>query len=239
MIESNLGTTLFSIGLVGLTIILYIKKRNDCLSENRKLLENDHDFDRAINEVLFFPDCEFPCPAVVDQLSIYPEERRVNCYNKSCRRLHGRTHESPSSLLKFMTYLSQARHKVDICIYVFTQFSIAKILENLVKSGVRVRVITDGAEDDASGNQLHKLRSCGIIVKSNERHTGALMHHKFVIIDDKMLLAGSFNWTNKAVVSNYEAVLVTTQSTLVVPFVSQFEQMWSTFNVHPISKNDP
>lgn len=78
------------------------------------------------------------------------------------------------------------------------------------------------------------LKEAGIEIKSNKKGTGALMHHKFLIIDDSLLLSGSFNWTSKAVVSNYEAVTVTSDRSLVEPFISQFDQLWDEFNAHAL-----
>lgn len=99
-----------------------------------------------------------------------------------------------------------------------------------------MRVITDGSEDEAYSSQVESLRKQGIVIKSNRRETGALMHHKFVIIDGTILLTGSFNWTNKAVTSNYEAVIVTSNQSFVEPFKRTFEEMWSEFGIHPQAK---
>lgn len=193
---------------------------------------------QAINEVLFFPDSEYPCSTISKGLlsKERPKSTPVQklCRNPSCMRLHGRTGESPSSMLKFVTYLSMAEKSVDLCIYMFTQSNFSDIIRQLHQSGVSIRIITDGGEDEANGTQVSKLQLMGIEVRSNKRGTGALMHHKFVIIDDKILLSGSFNWTNRAVVSNYEAVLVTSSKSLVNPFVDKFNEMWQMFDAHKV-----
>lgn len=150
--------------------------------------------------------------------------------------MHGRLGENRSSLLKFLSLLADARLKVDLCIYTFTQTILADILIGLYKEGVQVRIITDCSEDEATSSQLERLGRVGIPIKSNKRGTGALMHHKFVVIDDRLLLSGSFNWTNKAVVSNYEAVLVTTTNEFVHPFRAEFDEMWSKFQEHHSTK---
>lgn len=190
----------------------------------------------TINRVLFFPDKEFPCTKVVHGMAKLDETLRV-CRNQSCRKLHGRPHESPSSLIEFMNYLASAKHSVDLCIYIFTQTILAELLTDLHKSGVCIRIITDSCEDDAAASQVNRLRETGIEVKSNKRGTGALMHHKFVVVDGNLLLSGSFNWTNKAVVSNYEAVLVSTEPKLVEPFQRVFLEMWKNFKTYsPIGR---
>ncbi len=43
----------------------------------------------------------------------------------------------------------------------------------------------------------------------------ALQHHKFAIVDGRLLLNGSFNWTRQAVTSNNENVTVLSDAQLV------------------------
>lgn len=183
------------------------------------------------NAVLFFPDKEFPCSSIVNAITRIPSPK-ANCRNPSCRKLHGRPDEAPSSMIEFLRYLASAKESIDLCIYLFTQTILADTLYDLHLANVKIRVITDSSEDDTSASKLQRLRQAGIRIKSNKRGTGSLMHHKFVVIDDKLLLTGSFNWTSKAVVSNYEAVLVTSEQDLVRPFAKQFEDMWEAFGEH-------
>lgn len=52
------------------------------------------------------------------------------------------------------------------------------------------------------------------------------MHHKFVLIDDRIVAFGSFNWTIQAVTENNESILVTSDPATVRPFVSEFQRLW-------------
>lgn len=220
MIPKLLGF-IAGVAIASRIIFIQIRKRRMTITEPQ-----------VINEVLFFPDREYACVAISKSLSsgdIPTVPLQEICRNPCCVKLHGRDHEPPSSMLKFLNYLASARRSVDLCIYVFTQSSLAGVLRHLHKSNVSVRIITDTIEDDATGNQIDNLRTLGIKVKSNRRGTGTLMHHKFVIIDKKILMSGSFNWTNKAIVSNFEAVMITSASELVDPFVREFESLWGRF----------
>lgn len=171
---------------------------------------------------------------MITQKMLTPTAR--NCYNPSCRKLHGRVDEPQSSMIKFLSYLASAKYSVDLCIFMFTQSTLAVLLRELHEAGVRVRIITDGCEDQGLASQVERLREAGIKIKSNKLGTGALMHHKFVVIDNKILLSGSFNWTNKAIVSNYEAVLVTSDRSLVLPFIQEYARMWDKFDYHRSKK---
>lgn len=41
------------------------------------------------------------------------------------------------------------------------------------------------------------------------------MHHKFAIVDGRLLINGSFNWTRQAVLYNQENCVITDNSSLV------------------------
>ena len=68
----------------------------------------------------------------------------------------------------------------------------------------------------------------GISVRHND--TSYLMHHKFVVIDQAIMINGSFNWTRHAVNCNNENVLITNEQELVIPFMEEFEKLWTDFD---------
>lgn len=222
-----LALTLFLLGIIGNVFYLYRKKKRQA-----KDVSPLHDVP-PIHDVLFFPDKEYVCTSIMRALSSDNKSKSAMnidvCYNPSCRRLHGRPNESSSSMLKFLMYLSSSKLSVDLCIYIFTQSNFADILRHLHKNNVRIRIIADLIEGDAYGNQLEHLRSLGIMVKSNPRGTGTLMHHKFVVLDNKIVMTGSFNWTNKAITNNFESVIVTSSQEVVQPFIHEFQELWDQF----------
>lgn len=58
-----------------------------------------------------------------------------------------------------------------------------------------------------------------------------MMHHKFAIVDRKLLISGSANWTTQAFFGNCENVMVTNQTELVGSFMNEFEKQWLKLNV--------
>jgi len=68
----------------------------------------------------------------------------------------------------------------------------------------------------------------GIQVRVNE--LSHLMHHKFLIVDNRLLITGSFNWTRQAIVGNNENLIVTTHPKLIPVYRSEFEKLWTMFD---------
>ena len=52
------------------------------------------------------------------------------------------------------------------------------------------------------------------------------MHHKFCVIDNRILMTGSFNWTRHASAMNYENITITTNKELVKQYQIYFNNMW-------------
>lgn len=57
------------------------------------------------------------------------------------------------------------------------------------------------------------------------------MHHKFAIVDDEILINGSFNWTEQATFGNWENVIITSVPVkMVESYVDHFNSLWIKLN---------
>ena len=52
------------------------------------------------------------------------------------------------------------------------------------------------------------------------------MHHKFMLIDGKTLVTGSYNFTNESEFRNNEAAIFTNNKALIQAFAAEFERLW-------------
>ena len=91
------------------------------------------------------------------------------------------------------------------------------MLYTLFKDGVDVRIITDDETMGSQGCDIQNLANAGIPVR-NDTNMQARMHHKFIVIDDELIMNGSFNWTVTAVKSNNENVVVTSDAVQIQSF---------------------
>lgn len=55
------------------------------------------------------------------------------------------------------------------------------------------------------------------------------MHNKFVVIDGRILITGSFNWTTQAVTSNQENLCIIDNEELAKKYTAEFERLWKSF----------
>ena len=134
---------------------------------------------------------------------------------------------SPSSFDRFLQYVRSARHTIDSAIYTISDDRISRSLMTLHEQGVRVRLLTEKDTMGDQGSDVQALANSGCEVRYDD--SVSLMHHKFLIVDGRLLLNGSFNFTRSATEGNQENVVVTTNAPLVQQFARHFEQrLWPT-----------
>ena len=120
--------------------------------------------------------------------------------------------------------LKQATKTLDICVFTITDERLANDIRFCHQRGVKVRIITDDAKIFDHGSTIKYLKREGIPVKTD--HSRYHMHHKFGIIDSRIVFTGSFNWTYTASNHNQENLLVTTNHDLVLQYSEQYEMLW-------------
>jgi len=127
----------------------------------------------------------------------------------------------------FLQYLSLAKKTMNVCVFTITDDKIADILVQHHKNGVNVRIITDNETSASQGSDIQTLRNAGIPVRMDD--TPYFMHNKFCVIDDQLLLSGSYNWTSSAYSKNNENIIVTNNEKLLKQFDKYFEELWIKF----------
>lgn len=120
--------------------------------------------------------------------------------------------------------LQAARRSLDVCVFVLSSPELAAALVAAARRGCRVRVILDEEMSSCTGSQLTELQRHALPVLLKPKPF--LMHHKFAVVDSQVLVCGSFNWTRQAALGNNEDVIITNNTQLVVPFISEFEKLW-------------
>lgn len=120
--------------------------------------------------------------------------------------------------------INSAEESIELAIYHFTSRELSKALVMAVRRGVIVRVFTDGENAREYYSKANFLKKNGVMVKLEEGE--GLMHNKFCIIDDRLLITGSYNWTTSADLKNDENVIFINSKEAVKIYRLQFEKYW-------------
>ncbi|KAM6174551.1 mitochondrial cardiolipin hydrolase [Erethizon dorsatum] len=175
---------------------------------------------RPRRDVLFFPSQVTCTEALLQAPGEAPAGPTTDC---PCNLPH-----SESSLSRLLRALLAARVSLELCLFAFSNPQLGRAVRLLHQRGVRVRVVTDCDYMALNGSQIGLLRKAGIQVR-HDQDLG-YMHHKFAIVDKKVLITGSLNWTTQAIQNNRENVLIMEDSEYVRLFLEEFERIWEEFN---------
>ena len=112
--------------------------------------------------------------------------------------------------------IEAAKQELLIAVYAFTSDDLASALVQAKKRGVAVQIVIDREFDRTNDNSRGKFfdaqkiavrRVSGATMKLADQEPG-LMHQKFAVIDRRIVLTGSYNWTHSADTRNDENLLL-------------------------------
>ncbi|GAI75866.1 unnamed protein product, partial [marine sediment metagenome] len=121
--------------------------------------------------------------------------------------------------------INQAEAFINIAMYIFTDRELALPLVKARERGVKVRLYLDQDQVDYKYSQSRFLVQKGI--KTRISSNNYIMHHKFAIIDNRLLLTGSYNWTFSANNRNDENLMVIDDPEIIEIFQNQFVNLWT------------
>ena len=125
--------------------------------------------------------------------------------------------------------VANSARSIDGAIYRFNNPHLAAALSDAVRRGVMVRVILDRNkyEESRSTRELFSGGAIPFRLLPGRQGPGSKMHHKYVILDGKTLLTGSYNWTPESEEQNYENLLVLHEWEKIDLYRLEFEALWA------------
>lgn len=129
--------------------------------------------------------------------------------------------------------IGSARSEVLIQAYSFTSKPIAAALVAKSSSGVTVNVIADSSDVGTPG--LGLLTSTAGMVPTWIDSKHAIAHNKLIVLDEKVVETGSFNYTLQAETSNAENCLIVRDAVLAKTYADN----WRAHQAHSVQIQEP
>lgn len=124
--------------------------------------------------------------------------------------------------------LKTSKTSIRIAVAWFTDSKLFSILCEKAKEGIQVELLMANHEinHDSNLNYRELINNGGkIFWIGKEGAYAPLMHNKFCIIDNSILIFGSYNWTQKAK-SNHESItIIEEDSNLILDFNQEFDKI--------------
>lgn len=112
--------------------------------------------------------------------------------------------------MEIMKQMLKAATRVDFAMFTFAQSSgIDDTMIRLIRSGTTIRGVLDRSQGGQKWAATEPLKKAGVELYKNRTRTGVRkIHHKLMVIDERLTIMGSFNYTAPATTLNDENIIV-------------------------------
>jgi len=131
---------------------------------------------------------------------------------------------------RLIELIASARRRLDIAIYHLSLPSILEALERLCKRGVKVRMLLE------RGHPLRFAPPSCVQLKLDENER--LMHHKFAIVDQRVVWTGSVNWTPNSFYFDANNAVLIEDSAVARAYEAEFDEMFSNGRYGPAKRDN-
>lgn len=122
--------------------------------------------------------------------------------------------------------IQEAQRSIHFLAYSFTSDDIADAILQRAQAGVTVSGVFEGSQVDSNlGGEYSRLVDAGLDVRlDGNAHN---MHHKVMIIDEQVVVTGSYNFSANAEERNDENLLIINNLELARQFEAEFDKVFS------------
>ena len=134
---------------------------------------------------------------------------------------------APVQMLK--EEITRSRKTIDVLMHHLAFEDLVKELAKAAERGVKVRVIvnaTDRAEH--TGAAWDRLIAAGGVIRYKQTNAEQfqLMHHKLMVVDDRVVVNGSGNWSGSAFFKNFENYVRYRDPRIARPYRELYDRLW-------------
>ncbi len=128
--------------------------------------------------------------------------------------------------------LGKAQNRVDVCVMELQDFSVSDALVSCKNRQVSSRVVVDDSYADPNEEPAMKVISQAGIPVVHDDDDDALMHSKFIIVDERWVLVSSANFSTYDAQSNANNTLVFDSPELADLFQRRFDTFFQNHQFH-------
>jgi phosphatidylserine/phosphatidylglycerophosphate/cardiolipin synthase-like enzyme len=121
--------------------------------------------------------------------------------------------------------VGRAQDSIYFLAYSFTSDDIGAAIIRRAQEGVRVAGVMDADQVLSNqGTEYDKFMQAGLDVRKDGNE--GLMHHKVIIIDQRIVITGSYNFTNSAETQNDENVVIIFSPVIAAKYLEEFQKVY-------------
>ena len=128
---------------------------------------------------------------------------------------------------RLLRAINHTKATIDLAIFDFTSGELAGALLAAKERGVMIRIVADARQAQGKHSEIPFLLEKGVKVRLAQGKGRGIMHHKFAIFGGRLLVTGSYNWTDSAERFNHENVVVLEDLAAIQRYQIYFEQLFN------------
>ena len=128
---------------------------------------------------------------------------------------------------RIIELIDNAEKSIHVMIFTFSKREIADALIRAKDRGIKVKVIAEEYQSNHDWSQIYYLEENGVNVILDKNNK--TFHHKTIIIDEKITITGSFNFTNSAQYNNDENSLIIHSEYISKEYEREFFRLWEKY----------
>lgn len=121
--------------------------------------------------------------------------------------------------------VESARESLRFMAFSFTSDELAEAIIERAQGGVDVQGIMETRGSETPFSELSSFVCAGVPVRQDGNP--ATFHHKVIIVDDRLVVTGSFNFTASADEQNDENTLIVSSRDIASRYVQEFQRRWA------------
>jgi phosphatidylserine/phosphatidylglycerophosphate/cardiolipin synthase-like enzyme len=136
---------------------------------------------------------------------------------------------------QIVSAIDHAERSIFVAAYQLSDETIAKALLNATRRNVAVAIIADRTQKSPAYSKVPMLAEAGLPVFIDTSHR--IFHHKFMIIDSRLVITGSFNFTFSASTRNAENLVLIRDEEIAKLFLANWIRCQT--NAMPFLRKEP
>jgi phosphatidylserine/phosphatidylglycerophosphate/cardiolipin synthase-like enzyme len=118
-----------------------------------------------------------------------------------------------------------AQSSVRFLAFSFTDYPLAKAMIDRAEAGVDVAGVFEKVGSETEFAELRTLHCAGVPVRQDGNPS--FLHHKYIVVDERIVMTGSLNYSTNAEESNDENVLIIDNPEIAALYIQEFERVWA------------
>lgn len=135
------------------------------------------------------------------------------------------TSEDPALENAIVPIVKSATQSIRFLTFSFTDFPLADAMSQRFKAGVDVAGVFEKVGSETEAAELRTLMCRSVPVKQDGNP--GFLHHKVIVVDERIVITGSMNYSTNAEENNDENVIIIDNAEIARLYLQEFERVWN------------